>query len=257
MRTEAKIALVIVVIVVVAALVYFGTGDAQRMDLTRRQPLDKPENVLPVTMERTTPKKPFEPTSPKRPMIVEKGDEASIKVDLASTAPATAPTKPATEDIRITLGPTVSPKPVRPNMPARIEIDLNDLGGAQPRTHIVKSGDTLYGIAEKYYGRGDLWVGIARANAQLGNPSRLKIGQKLTIPPRKQVDTHYEDLPAGAGPGDYKLYKVKKADTFYSIALAQLGSAGRWKEIFKLNKSRVAGDPKKLRAGQTIRIPRK
>jgi nucleoid-associated protein YgaU len=49
--------------------------------------------------------------------------------------------------------------------------------------HEVKKGDTLWKIAEKYYGDGSLYTTIFEANKDiLKNPDVIKIGQKLHIP---------------------------------------------------------------------------
>ncbi|HOQ42303.1 MAG TPA: LysM peptidoglycan-binding domain-containing protein [Smithellaceae bacterium] len=49
--------------------------------------------------------------------------------------------------------------------------------------HEVKKGDTLWKIAEKYYGDGNLYKQIFEANRDvLKNPDMIKIGQKLHIP---------------------------------------------------------------------------
>ncbi|MEE9913885.1 MAG: LysM peptidoglycan-binding domain-containing protein [Deltaproteobacteria bacterium] len=49
--------------------------------------------------------------------------------------------------------------------------------------HEVKKGDTLWKIAEKYYGDGSLYKKIFEANQNiLKNPDLIKIGQKLHIP---------------------------------------------------------------------------
>lgn len=50
-----------------------------------------------------------------------------------------------------------------------------------PITYVVKSGDTLWGIAKKYYGDGSKYTIIAEEN-KLSNPNMLNIGQNLTIP---------------------------------------------------------------------------
>ncbi len=49
------------------------------------------------------------------------------------------------------------------------------------KTHTVASGDTLFKIAEQYYGDGNHWKKISSANRNLA-PESLKVGQKLTIP---------------------------------------------------------------------------
>lgn len=49
--------------------------------------------------------------------------------------------------------------------------------------HEVVSGDTLSGLAKKYYGKGGLYMKIFEANKdQLSDPNLIKIGQKLRIP---------------------------------------------------------------------------
>lgn len=54
---------------------------------------------------------------------------------------------------------------------------------ANARTHKVARGDTLYSIAKQYYGDGNKWTKIYKANEdKIPNPNVLKLGQELTIP---------------------------------------------------------------------------
>jgi LysM repeat protein len=54
---------------------------------------------------------------------------------------------------------------------------------AEERWHFVVSGDTLSGLAKKYYGKASLYMKIFEANKdQLTNPDLIKVGQKLRIP---------------------------------------------------------------------------
>lgn len=58
-------------------------------------------------------------------------------------------------------------------------------GGAPVRTYKVESGDTLSKISRKYYGNSGSWQKIAEANkAILPDPTKLKPGMVLTIPPK-------------------------------------------------------------------------
>lgn len=52
-----------------------------------------------------------------------------------------------------------------------------------PKSYTVVSGDTLSGIAQRFYGNGDAahYNFIARANG-ISNPNIISVGQKLTIP---------------------------------------------------------------------------
>jgi nucleoid-associated protein YgaU len=60
---------------------------------------------------------------------------------------------------------------------------------ATPATrYTVKHGDTLYGIALRYYGDGNYWQGLYQANrSKIHNPDLIFAGQVLAIPSRQQV----------------------------------------------------------------------
>ena len=49
------------------------------------------------------------------------------------------------------------------------------------QTYTVRPGDTLFKIAQQYYGEGKLWGIISAANGKL-LPESLQPGQVLTIP---------------------------------------------------------------------------
>lgn len=50
------------------------------------------------------------------------------------------------------------------------------------RTHVVRQGETLRKIADRYYGDPSKWQRIARAN-KVKHPRNMPVGRKLTIPP--------------------------------------------------------------------------
>jgi nucleoid-associated protein YgaU len=54
----------------------------------------------------------------------------------------------------------------------------------QDRVHEVVQGDTLFDIAQKYYGNGNLWKQIYDKNKSVvgDNPDVIQPGQKLSIP---------------------------------------------------------------------------
>jgi phage tail protein X len=54
---------------------------------------------------------------------------------------------------------------------------------ADLRRHTVAEGDTLYGLAERYYGDGEKFIAIYQANRDvLKRPDRLEAGTVLVIP---------------------------------------------------------------------------
>jgi len=89
---------------------------------------------------------------------------------------------PAKADAR---HPTVAPKPDAQLDSAR-------------RLHIVKGGETLWMLAEQYYGDGHQWTELARDNAlQLKSGKPLLVGMKLRVPaPMNPSAKHVSSAPA-------------------------------------------------------------
>lgn len=147
-------------------------------------------------------------------------------------------------------GPDAS---VGPSNPARAAT------GSGPIEHAVTEGDTLWALAERYYGAGDLFPILHEAN--LGRPmpdgtryeGRLRPGQLLLVPP----------LVATATPTEEQfVYTVERGDTLRAIAARFLGDEMRWPEIFALNKGvaalpdgRTLADPDLIWPGLDLAIP--
>ena len=120
------------------------------------------------------------------------------------------------------------------------------------KTHTVVAGETLWSIAEKYYGSGFNWVDISNAN-NLDNPGAIEAGQKLTIPDvtpklttavKEASDT---DVISGA------TYEVVKGDNLWNIAVRAYGDGYRWVEIARENN---LVNPDLIHAGNILVLPR-
>jgi hypothetical protein len=58
------------------------------------------------------------------------------------------------------------------------------------RTYTVRAGDTLFGIALRYYGQGKYWPGLYWANrSKISHPDLIYRGMVLTIPSLQEVAT--------------------------------------------------------------------
>src|SRR5690606_13689143 len=122
------------------------------------------------------------------------------------------------------------------------------LSGMQ--THTVANGESFSSIAQKYYGDGSLFGLIQKANPNV-KPNRLRVGQKLIIPPHtpassSAVNSAAPADQAGAGTADAKVHVVAPGETLSLIAAKRLGRAALWEEIYKLNKDVIGGDPGNL-----------
>lgn len=107
--------------------------------------------------------------------------------------------------------------------------------------HLVQPGDDLWTLSEHYYGKGQEWRRIARANPSLltGGPDRLEPGWRLQIP---DVD-----------PGVHRVV-VRSGDTLSAIADQEYGDAGAWQQIYDANRT-VLSDPDLLPVGASLVIP--
>ena len=133
------------------------------------------------------------------------------------------------------------------------------------RTHAIAKGETLGDIAKRYYGKRSLGVKLAEFNKV--DPSRLKIGQTVTIPDIAVLDPSSapavdavlatgvvpaSPMPEPAAPEQPKFgtVKVAEGDTLYRIAKRVYGDGSRWSEIAALNN---LGDGKALKPGRELK----
>ncbi len=90
--------------------------------------------------------------------------------DPLATAPNAFPTESNTSDDPTTAEP----------LDWSIE-DSSDL--TTGTVHVVAKGDTLFGLARRYYRDQARWKDILNANRnELGDPNLLRVGQRLIIP---------------------------------------------------------------------------
>lgn len=100
----------------------------------------------------------------------------------------------------------------------------------------VAEGDTLSGLALRFFGDAARWPAIAEVNPQLGLPladSRsLQVGTELRVP--------------------CVWYTVKAGDNLSAIAAAVIGPGAGWRRVAAANK---IVDPNKLQVGQRLAVP--
>jgi LysM repeat protein len=165
-----------------------------------------------------------------------------------------------------------------PNVPGqaaanrRIEPGATQRGSTSPTppdvavdVHHVQPGDSFASLARAYYGSERLTQFLIDNNQQISDPTHLRIGMKVSIPPAPADDgitlAARAPRPGAAGRADGtveagRTYTVKPGDSFYVIARDVLGDATRWQELLALNTGLVNGDPTKLKPNQIVRLPR-
>jgi len=156
---------------------------------------------------------------------------------------------------------------------------------SQPMVHYVKEDETLWGLAERYYGSGGEWRTIVEANpGRIPENHRVRAGVRLVIPNKASVMQHQRltdavDIgeptrdtsattritrtPRRSAPStdrqalassDVRSIVVKPHDTLSSLAGRYLGDEKRWRELYEFNK-RTIDDPDVLPAGVKLVLP--
>jgi len=175
------------------------------------------------------PPPPFDPTS--LPPVAT--NPPLVTQAVVSTPPQTIVTPP----------PFVTPPPLNTTPPTPAP-----LGFADGTEHTVMKGDSFYTLAKKY---NTSPKAIASVNPGVDS-TKLKIGQKLKIPPPSSSTpaTAAGNTGAGASNGGEKVYSVKSGDNLMRIARANGVS---------VNALRAANNLKtdQIKVGQKLKIPSK
>ncbi len=135
---------------------------------------------------------------------------------------------------------TVSPPTDRP--PFRLAPTATPRG----QTYTVQQGDSLWSLAERFYGEGRRWQKIYDANRDaLPSHSQLSVGEVLVIPAAEAPSAgvlpaklSVETLVAATSRGA-STYTVKRGDTLYGIALKQYGDGSLWPAIHEANRAKI------------------
>jgi hypothetical protein len=93
---------------------------------------------------------------------------------------------------------------------------------------------------------------IAEAEPNQEPEAPSSIAAKGALAPKPQLEHAPTQVPAAAGTGAARFYRIAAGDTLARIAQRLYGDAGKWRELVKAN-PRL--DPRRLKVGATIALP--
>jgi nucleoid-associated protein YgaU len=163
--------------------------------------------------------------------------------------PVSNPTTPAQ--------PSPSSDTARTNTQSPAPSDRPSIGASNPPAriaYVIETGDTFSSVAEGWFGDATKWSLIAKANPTI-DPQRLKVGQKIYLPPKDAVNASAEPEPVVTN-GE-PIYLVQSGDTLMRIARNVLGDGAKWEDIYQLNRTAIGKDPAALQVGMKLKLPKK
>ena len=160
--------------------------------------------------------------------------EGWINGDNSNTEPADPSTPPAPEQ------PVPPEEEESAPEPPKNEGVLPEPPTTEHFIYEVKSGDSLWKIAQEHLGRGNRYTEIMELNGL--SSDRIYPGMKLK-------------LPGASGGGNVEIvsreYTVKRGDSLWKIAQSHLGSGSRYTEIMELN----GLTSNTIHPGQVLKLP--
>ena len=181
---------------------------------------------------------------------------------------------PASRPEIVIAPPETQPQIVEPTKP------LLPVSKGKVQRRSVKEGETLYSLAQEFYGDGNLWSKLKEYNkGKVGANGSVREGVTLTFPPKDVLQgraslgdgTTPAAAPASTTPrstvpgptiagqvrpaaATSKTYTFQRGDVLSTVAQKTLGSARRWQELVDANPG-VLDDPDNVAVGTVIKIP--
>lgn len=234
-------------------------------DLADRTPAEpRPQPTQPpidqsVTQPASTPSADTVRSGPEVPVIGPTTTPPSPSPLASGDSPLSAPRDTGSR------APTTD-QPTRPGAGQPVAGDVKII-----EEYTIQDNDYLITIAERYYGDGALWPAIKLANPRI-DENRLFVGNKLKIPTREEAQRLVragQSAPATAArpadrpttrestpPPSGRTYVVGEGDTLTRIARNVLKDENRWREIFELNRDKLA-TPDRILVGTKLKLPEK
>jgi len=137
------------------------------------------------------------------------------------------------------------------------EVREGDKPSNLPTTYIVKKGDDLWHIAEKFFNSGYNFTDIALEN-RITNVNVIIPGQELAIPQveAKKVTVATISQKSTKPAIESSTYVTQAGDYLWDIAVRAYGDGYAWPQIYEVNKAVIGPNPDLLPKGVTLNLAR-
>ncbi len=138
---------------------------------------------------------------------------------------------------------------IREEAPPQPDFERQQVQAQQGVEYTVQAGDTLWGIAERFYGTGHEYPRILAENVGRQMPDGRRFTQAGVIYPGWVLLIHPANRALDDA-GRQAYYTVAEGDTLRGIAARLLNDESRWPEIYELNAGTV-----RLEDGHVLKDP--
>jgi LysM repeat protein len=161
--------------------------------------------------------------------------------------PVQQPAPPKSAQPSALLAPISTTRPAQPQPVAKSPALVT--GIATQKTVSVQPGDSLWKLAQQNLGRGNRWPKLLTVNPSIANPNQIRAGTELVLPTVAATPVLariIKNTPAAS-------IKVRKGDTLWNLAKANLGRSSAWPCLAAANPS--LRDPNRIYEGQNLVLP--
>jgi nucleoid-associated protein YgaU len=206
------------------------------------------ENVLPIVRSNVRPD-------------FSKAVRPTIRAHSRLTTPAQPKISSRLAAPGLLLEPVQPPAPPKSAEPVTAVAPMSTIRPAQPKpaadaatvaaqkSVTVHRGDSLWKLAQQTLGHGNRYPELLAVNPSVVNPGRIRVGTKLLLPNVAAAPGLAGSAPNGAA----STMKVRKGDTLWNLAKANLGRSSAWPCLAAANPS--ISDPNRIYEGQTLVLP--
>lgn len=124
-----------------------------------------------------------------------------------------------------------------------------------PAKYVIKKGDSLWKISEKFYGTGFNFVDIAKEN-KIDNTNLLFADKEITIPkvnPKTVAKTEPIKVQTSVQPITGDKYTIQKGDSLWNISVRAYQDGFKWVLLAKTNN---LVNPNLIHSDNVLTIPR-
>ncbi len=147
------------------------------------------------------------------------------------------------------LQPSAPLAPISMTRPAQPKPAANAATVATQKSVTVHRGDSLWKLAQQTLGHGNRYPELLAVNPSVVNPNQIRAGTELLLPAVAATPASARS----ATNATVATIKVRKGDTLWNLAKANLGRSSAWPCLAAANPS--LSDPNRIYEGQSLIMP--